>query len=197
MLLSEHVYCMAVAFKMTEQVEQWICIKFFIKVEHSSVETIWMGNWWLVASSWQCAHSCTTSYAEFFGETSNHPGDSVPPTAQVCHSASSGFSQKLKSPLKGKISDLQWGSGKYDGAADGNWENCVRSQGAYFGGYWGVIVLYTMLPVSYIFFNKCLYFSYYMAGYLLDRPCISQKHPELSTNHVICSVWITMLISLD
>ena len=26
--------------------------------------------------------------------------------------------------------------------------------------------------VSYIFFIKCLYFSYYMAGYLLDRPCI-------------------------
>ena len=26
--------------------------------------------------------------------------------------------------------------------------------------------------VSCIFFNKCLYFSYYVAGYLLDRPCI-------------------------
>ena len=24
--------------------------------------------------------------------------------------------------------------------------------------------------VSCIFFNKCLYFSYYVAGYLLDRP---------------------------
>ena len=23
---------------------------------------------------------------------------------------------------------------KYNGAADGDWENCVRSQGAYFGG---------------------------------------------------------------
>ena len=52
MPLSEHVYCVAVAFKMTEQVEQRICIKFCIKLEHSSAETIWMiqkaaamGNW--------------------------------------------------------------------------------------------------------------------------------------------------------
>ena len=28
-----------------------------------------------------------------------------------------------------------------------------------------------MFLVSCIFFSKCLYFSYYMAGYLLDRPC--------------------------
>ena len=50
------------------------------------------------------------------------------------------------------------------------WENCVRSQDAFFEGDWGVIVLCTMFLVSYIFFSKCLYFSYYMAGYLLDRP---------------------------
>ena len=30
-----------------------------------------------------------------------------------------------------EISECQWDSGKY-GAADGAWENCVRSQGAYF-----------------------------------------------------------------
>ena len=38
MLLSEHVHCAAVAFKMTEQVRKWICIRFCIKLEHSSVE---------------------------------------------------------------------------------------------------------------------------------------------------------------
>ena len=37
---------------------------------------------------------------------------------------------------------------KCDRAADGDWENCVRSQGAYFEGYWGVIVLCTMFLVS-------------------------------------------------
>ena len=52
MPLSEHVYCAAIAFKMTEQVEQRICIKFCMELEHSSVETIGMiqkvtamGNW--------------------------------------------------------------------------------------------------------------------------------------------------------
>ena len=39
---SEHVHCVAITFKMTERVEQWICIKFCVKLEHSSVETIGM-----------------------------------------------------------------------------------------------------------------------------------------------------------
>ena len=52
MQLSEHVHCVAVAFKMTEQVERRLCIKFCAKLEHSSTEAIWMiqkaaamGNW--------------------------------------------------------------------------------------------------------------------------------------------------------
>ena len=87
---------------MTEQVEQWICIKFCIKLEHSSMETIQMiqkatpmGNWWLAASSQQRVLSCITSSAEFFGETSNHPGDSAPLQSWL-------GAPKLKSPLKGK-----------------------------------------------------------------------------------------------
>ena len=47
------------------------------------------------------------------------------------------------------ISDLWWNSGKYDEAANGNWENCVGSQGAYFEGDWGIIVLHTMVLVSF------------------------------------------------
>ena len=50
---------------------------------------------------------------------------------------------KLKSPLK-EISDCWWDLGKYNGAADGDWENCVRFQGAHFEGDWGVTVLCTM-----------------------------------------------------
>ena len=52
MLLNEHVHCVAVTFKMTEQVEQQICTKLCVKLEHSSAETIQMihkataiGNW--------------------------------------------------------------------------------------------------------------------------------------------------------
>ena len=75
-----------------------------------------------------------------------------------------------------EISDHQWVSGKLDRAADGDWENCVRSQGAYFEGDWGIIILCAMFLVSGTF-NKCLCFSYYMAEYFWDRPCISYfKH---------------------
>ena len=52
MSLSEHVYCVAVALKKTEGVEEQICIKCCVKLEHSSAEIIWMiqkaiamGNW--------------------------------------------------------------------------------------------------------------------------------------------------------
>ena len=71
-----------------------------------------------------------------------------------------------------EISDCWWDSGEYDGAADGDWENCVRSQDVYFKGDWGIIVLCTVFLVSCIFFNKYLCFSYYVAGYLLERPRI-------------------------
>ena len=40
MQLGDYVYCVAVAFKMTEWVEQWICIRFCIMHEHSLVVTI-------------------------------------------------------------------------------------------------------------------------------------------------------------
>ena len=36
------MYCVAITLKVTEQVEQQICVTFCIKLEHSSVETIWM-----------------------------------------------------------------------------------------------------------------------------------------------------------
>ena len=40
--MSEHVYCVAVVLKMTEQVEQQTSMKFCVKLEHSSMETIQM-----------------------------------------------------------------------------------------------------------------------------------------------------------
>ena len=42
MPLSDHGHCVITAFKVTEQVEQWICIKFYVKLEHSFVESIQM-----------------------------------------------------------------------------------------------------------------------------------------------------------
>ena len=74
-----------------------------------------------------------------------------------------------------EVSDHQWDSGEYDGAADGDWENCVRSQGVYFEGDLGVSVLCTVFLVSCIF-STSLSLSYDIAGYLLDR-----SHIFLST----------------
>ena len=115
--VSEHLYCVAIAFKMTEQVEQWICLKFCIKFEHSSTETIWViqrqqlwSNWWLAASSRQCAHPCITSHAKIFGETLNHPDDSAPYSPDLVPCDFWLF-PKGQSPLKGKrfqtVSDIQ------------------------------------------------------------------------------------------
>ena len=42
MLLGEHGSCVAVTFKVTEQVGQRICIRYRVNLEHSSVEIIWI-----------------------------------------------------------------------------------------------------------------------------------------------------------
>ena len=60
-----------------------------------------MGNWWLAASLWQCICSCITSYAELFGKTLNHPGDSGPHSPDLVH-GDFWILSELKSPLKGK-----------------------------------------------------------------------------------------------
>ena len=131
-------------------------------------KAIAMGNWWLAASSTRLL--MYHLWCRVFWQNIKSPRWLSPPTAQVWRPATSGFSQTKITFAKEEISHHQWDSEKYDGEADGDQENCVRSQGAYFEGDWGVIVLHTMLLVSCIFFNKCLYFSYYMAGYFLDKP---------------------------
>ena len=119
-----------------------------------------VGSWWWAASSWQHTCLCITSCAEFFGKTSNHPGDSLLPLNYSPYLLPCDFwlFSKLKSPLKGKrfqtTNEIQE---KNDGAADGDWENRVRSQGAYFEWDWGVTVLCTVFLVSCIF-NNSLYF---------------------------------------
>ena len=117
-----------------------------------------MGNWWLAPSSPE-AHSCILSCAEISGKTSNHPDSSAPLQPRFGTWLLLAF-PKQKSPLKGKRLQTVWDSGKYDGVANGDRENYMKSQGTYFEGDWGVIILCTMFLVSCIFFNKCLYFSY-------------------------------------
>ena len=102
---------------------------------------------------------CTMSHAEFFGETWNHPGDSIPLQPRFCTLQFLGFPKIKITFEKEEILDHQWVSGKYDRVADGDWENCIRSQGAYFERDWGIIVLCTMFLVFCIIFNICIYFS--------------------------------------
>ena len=155
MPLSEHVYSLDVTFKMTEWVEQRICIRFCVKLEYSSVETIRMtqkatamGNWWVEASSQQRACSFIASPAEIFGETSNHPGASAPLQPRFGALRPLAFPKTKIVFEREEISDHRWDSGKYNGAADGEWENCVRSQGAYFEGYWGIVMVCFLYLVS-------------------------------------------------
>ena len=106
-------------------VEQWICIRFCIKLDHSSTETIWMiqkaaamGSWWLAASSQQRAHLCIMSRAEFFWQNIKSPRWLSPPIAQIWCPVTSGFSQNYSHPWKGRdfrpsvrFRKIQWGTG--------------------------------------------------------------------------------------
>ena len=70
MPLSENVYCVAVACKMTEQVDKWICIRFCIKLEPSSAETIRMiqkvlGDDAMSAAQIKLCHKCFKDGWEF------------------------------------------------------------------------------------------------------------------------------------
>ena len=107
-LLSRHVYCVAVTFKVTEGVEQWICITFHIKLEHSSAETIWMipkstamSNWWLVTSSRNAAGHASCLVQRFLVK---HQITQVTQSSYSSDLSPCNFwlYSKLKSPLKGK-----------------------------------------------------------------------------------------------
>ena len=87
------------------------------------------------------------SHAEFFGKTANQPGDSAPLQPRFGVLQLLTFHKTQIVFEREEISDCRWDSGKYDGAADGDWENYVTSQGAYLEGDWGVIVLCTMFLV--------------------------------------------------
>ena len=110
------LYCVALTFKMTEWIEQQICIKFCVRLEHSSTETTLMiqkaaamGNWWLAASSWQpLAHatclrlmhyvSCSFFFSKHqITQVTQSPYSPYLVCCDFC------FFPKLKSPMKGKV----------------------------------------------------------------------------------------------
>ena len=149
-----------------------------------------MGNWWLAASSGdnELPHA-SLSCAEFFGNTSSHPGDSGPPTLLPTQQPRFGVLWLLDFP-KTKITferedfrpsmrfrKIQWGSWWWLGELC-EVPRCLlwRKQRHH--------CLHSMFLVSCIFFNKCLCLSYCMADYLLDRT----RAPWLDHN---CLRWLS------
>ena len=178
MLLSENVYCVANIFKMTAWVEQWIFIKFSVNFEHSCAEILWWfrklqlwatGDWQLHRDNVPTHASCLIQrflVKHQIIQVTQHPWQ--PRFGALILLA---FPKTKITFEREEISDYQWDSGKYDWSADGDWENCVWSQCAYFEG--------TEALVSYVqcfLYLTCssinVYFSYYMAGYFLDRPYV-------------------------
>ena len=173
MPLSEHVYCVAVTFKMTERIEQEICTNFVLSMNIPLQKLFrWFRRpkWW-ATGNWQLHHTNAPAYAShlvqsFFGKTSNHPGDSAPLQPRLgalwllaC--------PKTKSPFQTIDETQENMTGQLMAIGRTVWGPKVN-----FKGNWGIIVVRTMFLIFCIFFKKCLYFSYYMSGYLLDRPCI-------------------------
>ena len=145
-----------------------------MKLEHSSTETIQMiqkaaamGNWWLAASSRKHTCSCIMSHAEFFGDTSNHLDNSAPLQPRFGALWLLAFSKTKIIFERDEISDHQ-DSGKYNRAAGMAIGRTVWDPRCL---VWRRLRHHCpMYNVSCIF-NKCLYFSYYTAGYLLYRLC--------------------------
>ena len=160
------------SYSKCQRVEQQICIEFCVKLEHPPEETILkiekattMGNWWLAASSWQCTRSCILSHADSFGEISNHLGDSSSIQPRFGTLWLLAFPKTRITFEKEEISDCWWDQENVTGQ--------LRAIGRTVLGpkvptLKGIEASLPYVQCSCIFFSKCLYFSYYMAGYFLD-----------------------------
>ena len=168
----------AVTFKMTERVEQWICIKVSIKLEHSSVETIQMIQRPAAMGycDWQLHHDNAPTHTSHLVQRFlvKHQITQVTQPLYSPELVPFDFSlfPKLNSPLKGKtFQTVNENWGKYYGVADGD------SNKGFCRVFWTVeetlgelceVSRYLLLNrlryhcpmynVSCIF-NKCVYFS--------------------------------------
>ena len=108
-----------------------------------------MGNWWLVALSPQFTHMHHVSCRVFWWNIKS-PRWLTPLPPRFGGLWLLAFPKTKIAFEREEILDHWWDSGIYNEAAYGNWENCVRSQGAYFEGDWGIIVLCTMFLQLYL-----------------------------------------------
>ena len=106
--MSVNAYCVAVAVKMTEQIEQHICVIFCVKLEHSSTENIRMihrPQLW-ATGDWQLHHNNVPTQASCLVQSflAKH---NITQVTQLPYSPDLvpydfWLFPKLKSPLKGK-----------------------------------------------------------------------------------------------
>ena len=157
---------------MSEWVAQWICITFCVvwtflhgsyaaDSEGHSYEQLVIGSF---ITTMQPLMYRVLFIGVFFDKTSNHPGDSAPLWPKFGTLWLLTFLKTKMTFERKEISNHQWDSGKYNGAADGNLEKYVRSQGAYFEGDWG-IVLCTMFLVS----SSIMSLFFILHGWILSR----------------------------
>ena len=165
---------------MTVQVKQWICIKFCVKLEHSSAETIQMiqkaaamGNGWLAASSTITCSLMHYVSCRVFWWNIKSPRLLIPRYSPDLVPFDFWPFPKLKSPLKWQrfqiISEIQ--------------ENMMGQLMAIGRIVWSPnmpTLKGTKVSLSYVPCFLCLVFSsinvsifHYMAGCFLDRPHIS------------------------
>ena len=164
MPLSEHVYCVDVAFKMTERIEQWTCLKFCVQLEHSSMETMPMiqGHSYgqRVIGSFIMKTYLLMNYVLGRVLLLKHQITQVTQPPYSPDLAPCGFYlfPKLKSPLKGKrfktIIEIQENTmGQMMVTGRTVWGSKVPNLKA-------TEVSLSMFLISCVFFNKCLYFPY-------------------------------------
>ena len=164
---------------MTQWVEQQICIKFCVKLEHSSMETIErtqkataVGNWWLAASPQKWAPALASQHMQRFFLAKHQITQVTQPRYRPdLVPCDFWLFPKLNSPLKGKrfqtVDKIQENrTGQLMATGRTVWGPKVRALKR-------TEVSLSCVQCSYIFLNKCLHFPYYMAGYILDRPCIN------------------------
>ena len=131
MLLSKHVYCVAVTFKMTERVEQQIRIRFCVKLEHPPWKLfrsfrrlhLWqlvIGSFVMPACPLMQHVSCRVFLVKYQITKVTQP--SLQPRFGTQRLLA--FPQTKTTFERKEISYCQRDSGKYSGAADGDWENC-------------------------------------------------------------------------
>ena len=116
---------------MTEQGEQRICIKFCINYlddsEGRSYGRLVIGSFNITTCLLMCHVSCRVFWQNIKSPRWLGPLQPRFGTLQFL-----AFSKAKITFEREEISHHQWDSGKYDQTADGDWENCVRSHGAYF-----------------------------------------------------------------